>query len=144
MRVTLFALATLGCILFTNCNTSKQAATSSQESASTTTRTSEGRPERSGQSATDRQAQFEAMAKEVGLTAEQQEQLLAINEEFRTEMRAMRENGGGDRMAMREKMMTMRDEQLEKVKAILTEEQFEKYQAYVEANRPQRRRGGGF
>ena len=50
---------------------------------------------------------------------------------------------GGDREAMREKMQQMRDEQTEKIKAVLSEEQFAKYEKIQEERRERMRQGGG-
>jgi hypothetical protein len=58
---------------------------------------------------------------------------------LRQEMR----DGSGDREAMREKMTKMRDEQNKEMKKILSEDQYKKYEQYLEERRAARQRGGG-
>ncbi len=60
------------------------------------------------------------------------------------EMAAMRSEmqGGGDREAMRAKMTEMRKKQNEEMKKVLSEDQFVKYEKYLEERRKERGQGG--
>lgn len=55
------------------------------------------------------------------------------------EMRKDMQGGGGDRDAMRAKFGEMREKQNKEMKKILTEDQFKKYEKYVEEQREKRR-----
>jgi protein CpxP len=83
------------------------------------------------------QAQLDAMAKAVGLSADQVAKVKVIQEEARKKMTELRASGG-DPQEMRPKMMEINADQTAKIKAILTDEQKPKYDEYVAANRPQR------
>jgi protein CpxP len=89
-----------------------------------------------------RQAQFDAMVKAVGLTPDQATKVKAIQDDGMKKMSDLRASGG-DPADMRPKMMAINEEQTTKIKAILTDEQKPKYDAYLAANRPQRGGGGG-
>ena len=60
-------------------------------------------------------------------------------------MRAMRDEANGDFSSMRGKMQELRAAQNEEIKAILTDEQFEKYEKFLAERRTNRRgrRPGG-
>ncbi len=87
----------------------------------------------------------EAMAKRqtqqideaVDLTGEQEEKVFALNMETGKKMRALREKyRQGDRTeGMREKFTAIREEQNKKMAEILSEEQMEKYNKYLEERR---------
>jgi protein CpxP len=91
-----------------------------------------------GMSPERQQAQLDAMTQAVGLTPDQVTQVKAINADSMQKMMALR-SSGGDPADMRPKMMAMRTEQQAKIKAILTDDQKPKYDAYL-ASQP---RGGG-
>ncbi|MFV0590228.1 MAG: hypothetical protein ACK5M7_02480 [Draconibacterium sp.] len=93
--------------------------------------------------------QTEELTKALGLNKDQQAKVLALNTkmgEKRSSMFQEMRNGGGDREAMREKMTKLRDEEKAEMKKILTEDQYKKYEKYLEeqrARRGQGRPGGG-
>lgn len=91
--------------------------------------------------------QTEELTEALGLSEEQQEQVLALNTEVAENMQAMRkemQDEDMDRETMREKMQEIRDEQNAKLKEILTEAQYEKYEEYLEERRENRgQRGSG-
>jgi len=79
------------------------------------------------------------------LSADQEKQVRDILTAGSETMRKAREDmqDGGDREAMREKMSKMREDQVTKIKAVLSEEQFAKYQQIQEERREQMRQNGG-
>jgi Spy/CpxP family protein refolding chaperone len=86
--------------------------------------------------------QTEQIKEAVGLDAKQEKQVYDLNLETGKKMRAMRdENPGGGFEGMREKMGELRVEQDKKMKEILTEAQWKKYQKYQEERRAQRGQG---
>jgi Spy/CpxP family protein refolding chaperone len=88
------------------------------------------------------QAQMDAMTKAVGLTPDQVTKIQAINADAMKQQMALRESGG-DPQEMRPKMQAIRTDQQTKIKALLTDDQKPKYDAYL-ASMPQGgRRGGG-
>jgi Spy/CpxP family protein refolding chaperone len=88
------------------------------------------------------QAQMDAMTKAVGLTPDQVTKVQAINADAMKQQMALRESGG-DPQEMRPKMTAIRTDQQTKIKALLTDDQKPKYDAYL-ASMPQGgRRGGG-
>ncbi|AFL90436.1 hypothetical protein Terro_4231 [Terriglobus roseus DSM 18391] len=87
-----------------------------------------------------RQAQFDEMAKAIDLTPDQIAKVKAIQEETMKKMMELRESGG-DPSEMRPKMMAINGDQTTKIKALLTDAQKPKYDAYL-ASRPQRGPGG--
>ncbi len=95
----------------------------------------------------DRAKQQTAQIKEaVGLNADQEKKVYDLNLESGKQMAKMREDmqgGGGDFEAMRTKMTSMREEQDKKMKAILTADQWTKYQKWQEENRARRGGPGG-
>lgn len=90
--------------------------------------------------------QTEQIKEAVGLDAKQEKQVYDLNLEAGKKMRELREkNQGGGFEGMREKMQEIRAEQDKKMKEILSEAQWEKYQKYQEERRSQwqNRRPGG-
>lgn len=86
------------------------------------------------------QSQLDAMSSQLSLTDEQKPKVLAILEDSNKKMTDLR-NSGGDPQEMRPKMMAIRTDQQDKIKALLTDEQKTKYDAMIEAQQ-QRMRGG--
>lgn len=64
----------------------------------------------------------------LALNAEQQVKVKALNEEYAQKMQSARANAGEDWTAMRETMTAMRQEKDQKLKAILTADQFTHWQ----------------
>lgn len=91
--------------------------------------------------------QMEELKEGLDLSDDQEKQvreiLIAGSETMRKAREGM-QDGGGDRDAMREKMQQMREEQNLKIKAVLTEEQFTKYEKIQQERRERMRQGGGF
>ncbi len=89
--------------------------------------------------------QMDQMKEQLDLSRDQQKQLQKIMEEGFENMRKMRQESrsNGDREGMREHMRQMREEQDQKIKAILSEEQWGKYQQIREEMRSRRRGGPG-
>jgi hypothetical protein len=83
-------------------------------------------------------AQLETMKKELNLNDTQFANFKKIDEEYRTKMQNARQGGNFDRDAMTK----LRDEQNAKVKAVITADQFKKYEELQAAQR-QRMGGGG-
>ena len=84
----------------------------------------------------DRAKQQTAQLKELlDLNADQEKQIYELNLQTGKQMASMRGQGNANPQGMREKMMKMREEQNEKMKAILTEAQWNKYQKYLEERR---------
>ena len=89
--------------------------------------------------------QTEELTKTLDLNKDQQKKVLDLNLKQAEKMQAMREemrNGGGDREAMRGKMMQLREEQNKEMKKVLTESQYKKYEKYLEERRNMRGQGG--
>lgn len=89
--------------------------------------------------------QVEQMKKTLDLSNEQADELHEIMLEGFENMRKMREemqDQGGGFEGMREQFREMREAQDQKIKAILTDEQWEKYEAFQEEMRERRREGG--
>ena len=76
------------------------------------------------------------------LTAAQLPKVEKLNLEYAEKMKEVRDQAGEDREAMRSKMMEMIKEKDAKLKAILSEEQWTKFEA-DRKERMQNRRGGG-
>lgn len=70
----------------------------------------------------------ERMISELKLDEKQAAEYQKISDEFRSKMQSEREKMGGDRQAIFEKMKTLRAERDEKLKAVLSEEQFKQLQ----------------
>jgi hypothetical protein len=89
--------------------------------------------------------QMEELKEGLELSDDQEKQVRDIITAGFETMRTAREGmqDGGDREAMREKMQQMREEQTTKIKAVLTEEQFTKYEQIQQERRERMRQGGG-
>mgnify|MGYP000359713872 CR=1 FL=1 len=91
--------------------------------------------------------QMDQMKESLDLTGDQEEQIRDILTEGSESMQNMREemrNSGGDFEGMRERMQEMREDQDSKIKAVLTEEQWGKYEVMQEEMRERRgQRSGG-
>lgn len=90
--------------------------------------------------------QMEELKEGLELSDDQEKQVREIITAGFETMRKSREemmDGGGDREAMREKMQAMREEQNQKIKAVLTEEQYIKYEK-IQQERRERMRQNGF
>lgn len=87
------------------------------------------------------QAQLDALTKAVDLTPDQVTAVKAINADQMKQMADLRA-AGGDPADMRPKMMEIRKATQAKIKALLTEDQKPKYDAYLAAM-PQGRGPGG-
>ncbi|WP_297087782.1 hypothetical protein [uncultured Draconibacterium sp.] len=74
---------------------------------------------------------------------EKMREVLSAGMKNMMDMREEMRNGDGDRESMREAMMQAREEQNAKVKEILSDEQWEKYQAFEAERRSRRGQGGG-
>lgn len=96
---------------------------------------------RGGAPGGDMTKRYEEMKKELSLNDQQVDSLKVIDQEFFTTMREQREKNGNDREKGREIMQKMNEQRNERVKAILSEEQFTKYQE-MENQRRQRSPGG--
>lgn len=111
----------------------------------------QGQGNRQMRSATERaKTETENVIKAVVPTAEQALKILDINMKYATKdsirTAEMRASGNFDREAMMKTMQEQRDAKSVEIKAILTDEQKAKYDAYlkeVEAQRAQRMGGGG-
>ena len=87
--------------------------------------------------------QTEELTKALGLTKDQQKKVLDLNNETAEKMTAMRgQRGEGDREAMREKMMKIREDEQKEMKKILNDNQYKKYEKYLEERRSKRGHGG--
>ncbi len=88
---------------------------------------------------TDRAAvvreRMQEMAKELNLTPEQKEKLKAIMQEEIQKAKAIRDDTSMRRFQKARKLKAIRDDATPKVKAILTPEQFKKWQELRKENR---------
>ncbi len=91
--------------------------------------------------------QTEQLKEALDLNADQEKQVYELNLKTGKKMRSMREemSAGSRPEGMREKMAAMREEQNAKMKEILNEAQWKKYEKYLEERRArwQQRRSGG-
>jgi hypothetical protein len=94
--------------------------------------------------------QTEELKEALGLDKAQEKKVYAINLKAGNEMKEIRDNAGGDRDVMREKMTKVRDDSNKELKKVLSEDQWKKYEKYQEERRGQRgqrgqggQRGGG-
>ncbi len=69
------------------------------------------------------------VAQSINLSGEQKEKLRSIQEAAQIEMRGLMQAGGGDRAAIREKLMALHKATGEKLQALLTTEQQSKWKA---------------
>ena len=90
--------------------------------------------------------QMEELKEGLELSDDQEKQVREILTAGSETMRKAREemqDGGGDFEGMREKMQQMREEQNQKIKAVISEEQFAKYEKIQQERRERMRQGGG-
>jgi len=87
--------------------------------------------------------QVAAMKTSLSLTDDQSAKILAIYTTQAKSMDSLRTATNGDRDAMREKMMPMRQATNAQVKAVLTPDQYATLQKQMEARRAQMQNGGG-
>jgi Spy/CpxP family protein refolding chaperone len=85
------------------------------------------------------QKQLDDMKAAVGLTDDQVAKIKVINADSMKKMMALRDSGG-DPADMRPKMMAIRTDQQTSIKALLSDDQKPKYDAFIAS---QRRPGGG-
>jgi protein CpxP len=88
--------------------------------------------------------QLKRMTKDFGLTADQKSKIKPILVDEQKKMEDLRNDSGGDRQARREKMMQIRQDRNDRVRAVLDEAQKEKFdkQEQEREARMQNRRGG--
>jgi Spy/CpxP family protein refolding chaperone len=86
---------------------------------------------------------YEELTKELTLKPAQLDSIKKFDQEFFAKQRVAREKAGDDREKMRDEFTKLRNQQTEKIKSVLTAEQFKKYQAYQEKLRERRGGGGG-
>ena len=87
--------------------------------------------------------QLEMMTRQLNLTPDQVTQIKAIQADGRKQMMALRDDSATAGPDRRAKMMSLRDAEQAKVKAVLTDEQKTKYDAMMERMRERRDRGPG-
>lgn len=89
--------------------------------------------------------QLKRMTKDFDLTADQQTKIKPILEDARKKMEDARNDSNGDRQTMRQKMMQIRQDTNDQIRALLDDKQKEKFdkQEQERRDRPQNRRGGG-
>lgn len=95
-----------------------------------------------GRGMMDPQTQLDQLTSQLSLTDEQKPKVLAILEDSSKKMTDLR-SSGGDPQEMRPKMTAIRQEQQDKIKALLTDEQKTKYDAMLQAQQNRRSGGGG-
>jgi len=84
--------------------------------------------------------QTENLKDALDLNKDQEKKVYELTLKAGKEMTKMREEAAGDREAMREKMMEMREKQNKEMKKILTDSQWTKYEKYLEERRNRRGR----
>ena len=89
--------------------------------------------------------QLKRMTKDFNLTADQQSKIKPILVDQQKKMDDLRNDSSGDRQAMRQKMMQIRQDTNDQVRALLDDKQKEKFdkQEQEREDRMQNRRGGG-
>jgi periplasmic protein CpxP/Spy len=90
-----------------------------------------------------RERQLERMTKELNLTPDQVTQVRAIDKDGMTQMMAVRQDSSMSQDDKRAKMMKMREDSQAKIRAILTDDQKPKYDAFLAQQRDRQRNGGG-
>ena len=92
----------------------------------------------------DPEAQLKALTERLKLSADQQEKVKKLLDEQRTDFRKLRDEAraGGDRSAMRGKMMKLREHSDKKMTEILSKEQMDEYKKMMEERRSHMRGGG--
>lgn len=142
MKRILYSLTVVLLVVFAGCN---------QGSNTSSPFSNNGGGEGAGQGNFDPGAfidrQMDQMKESIDLSDDQEKQIREILTSGSENMQKMREemrDGGGDFEGMRETMQKMRDEQDSKIKAILPDEQWEKYEVMQEEMRARRgnRMGG--
>jgi hypothetical protein len=78
---------------------------------------------------------YDELTKELTLKPAQLDSIKKIDQEFFAKQRAAREKAGDDRDQMREEFTKLRNQQTERIKTVLTADQFKKYQDYLEKQR---------
>jgi len=87
------------------------------------------------------QARVEALSKQVNLTDEQKPKVTALFDEEIKQMQSLRAEANGDPAKRQEKLRALRQENDKKLKAILTPEQWEKWQEVRTQFRGRRQNG---
>jgi len=89
--------------------------------------------------------QLKRMTKDFDLTADQQAKIKPILVDAQKKMEDVRNDSSGDRQTMRQKMMQIRQDTNDQIRALLDDKQKEKFdkQEQERQYRPQNRRGGG-
>jgi len=89
--------------------------------------------------------QLKRMTKELNLTADQQAKVKPILVDAEKKMEDVRNDSSGDRQTMRGKMMQIRQDSNDQIRALLDDKQKEKFdkQQQERQDRMQNRRGGG-
>ena len=89
--------------------------------------------------------QLKRMTKDFDLTADQQAKIKPILVDAQKKMEDVRNDSSGDRQAMRQKMMQIRQDTNDQVRALLDDKQKEKFdkEQQERQDRTQNRRGGG-
>ena len=89
--------------------------------------------------------QLKRMTKDFDLTADQQAKIKPILVDEQKKMEDVRNDSSGDRPAMRQKMMQIRQDTNDQIRALLDDKQKGKFdeQEQERLDRPQNRRGGG-
>jgi Spy/CpxP family protein refolding chaperone len=89
--------------------------------------------------------QLKRMTKDFNLTADQQSKIKPILVDEQKKMEDLRNDSSGDRQAMRGKMMQIRQDTNDQIRALLDDKQKEKFdkQEQERQGRMQNRRGGG-
>lgn len=77
-----------------------------------------------------------------GLSVAQKDSIQAIFLDFGNKFQEVFQNNSGDRQAMRSQMMQLRTERDNRIKSVLTADQFKQYQDLMQKMRNSRRRGG--
>jgi Spy/CpxP family protein refolding chaperone len=89
--------------------------------------------------------QLKRMTKDFDLTGDQQAKIKPILVDAQKKMEDVRNDSSGDRQTMRQKMMQIRQDTNDQIRALLDDKQKEKFdkQQQERQDRPQNRRGGG-
>lgn len=89
--------------------------------------------------------QLKRMTKDLDLTSDEQAKIKPILVDEQKQMEDLRNDSGGDRQAMRQKMMQIRQDHKDQLRAVLDDKQKEKFdkQEQQREDRMQGRRGGG-
>lgn len=85
----------------------------------------------------------EMLMRGITLSSDQQQRIDAIRASYRTQMEQAREQAGGDRSAMRERMAPMMEKQQTEIRNVLTAEQQAQFDRNVAEMRSRMQQGGG-